>query len=137
MAVIKELLRTEADGRISFGNYDLAEKKKLSDYEFQGDIYKVKTYKEITRLERNDTVVYESVPGTAVSEFEETDHQVTFTVEGDQDVMITLGLEEDSEYCIYLDDVNVGCMKTNMGGKLSFSVELEKAEQVKVRVVRA
>lgn len=137
MAVIKELLRTEADGRISFGNYELGEKNKLSDYEFQGDLYKVKTYREITRLERNDTVVYESVPGTAVTEFEETDRQVTFTVEGDQDAMITLGLEEDSEYRIYLDGVSVGSMRTNMGGKLSFSVELEKAEQVKVRVVKA
>lgn len=28
-------------------------------------MYKVKTYNEITKLERNDMFVYESVPGTA------------------------------------------------------------------------
>ena len=35
-----------------------------------------------------------------------------------------------------LDGVNVGHMTTNLGGKLSFSVELEKAEQVKVQILR-
>ena len=29
-------------------------------------MYKVKTFREITKLERNDLFVYESVPGTAV-----------------------------------------------------------------------
>ena len=29
-------------------------------------MYKVKTFKEITKLERNGMFVYESVPGTAV-----------------------------------------------------------------------
>ena len=51
MSVVKELLRTEADGTISFGNYELDQKAKLSDYEYNGDLYKVKTFKEITKLE--------------------------------------------------------------------------------------
>lgn len=137
MAVIRELLRTEDDGTISFGNYELNQKKKLSDYEVQGDLYKVKTWKEITRLERNDTVVYESVPGTAVADFFENDREVSFTVEGNADCTITLGLAEDAEYRIYLDDVSVGMMKTTMGGKLALSVEFLDADQVRVRVVRA
>ena len=53
MAVVKELIRTEENGAISFGDYELAQKSKLSDYQHQGDMYKVKTYKEITKLERN------------------------------------------------------------------------------------
>ena len=65
MAVVKELIRTEENGAISFGDYDLAQKSKLSDYQHQGDMYKVKTFKEITKLERNGMFVYESVPGTA------------------------------------------------------------------------
>ncbi len=69
MSVVKELLRTEADGTISFGNYELDQKAKLSDYEYNGDLYKVKTFKEITKLERNGMLVYESVPGTAVTGF--------------------------------------------------------------------
>ena len=33
MSVIKELIRTEEDGTISFGNYELDTKSKLSDFE--------------------------------------------------------------------------------------------------------
>ena len=66
MSVVKELIRTEENGKISFGNYELAQKSKVSDFEYDGDIYKVKTYKEITKLERNGMFVYETVPGTTV-----------------------------------------------------------------------
>ena len=66
MAVVKELIRTEENGGISFGNYELPTKSKASDFTYQGDVYKVKTFKEITKLERNGMFVYESVPGTAV-----------------------------------------------------------------------
>ena len=47
MSVVKELIRTEADGGISFGDYELAAKAKKSDFEHRGDLYKVKTFKEI------------------------------------------------------------------------------------------
>ena len=43
MSVVKELIRTEENGTISFGNYELVVKSKLSDFEFDGDMYKVKT----------------------------------------------------------------------------------------------
>ena len=33
-----------------------------------------------------------------------------------------------------IDGVEAGEMKTNLGGKLSFSVELEQAEQVSVKI---
>ena len=62
MAAVKELIRVEADGSISFGDYELAAKTKLKDFNHQGDLYKVKTFREITKLERNDLFVYESVP---------------------------------------------------------------------------
>ena len=41
MAAISELIRTEADGTISFGDYTLGAKAKLDNYEFHGDMYKV------------------------------------------------------------------------------------------------
>ena len=44
MAVVEELIRTEADGGISFGNYELDTKTKVSDFEYEGDLYKVKTF---------------------------------------------------------------------------------------------
>ena len=37
MAVVAELIRKESDGTLSFGNYELAVKSKLSDFEYEGD----------------------------------------------------------------------------------------------------
>ena len=137
MAVVKELIRTEENGAISFGDYDLAQKSKLSDYQHQGDMYKVKTFKEITKLERNGMFVYESVPGTAVFDLAQDGNQMSFRVEGPEDAQITVEMEAETEYKVLLDGVNVGHMTTNLGGKLSFSVELEKAEDVAVEIVKA
>ena len=136
MSVVKELLRTESDGTISFGNYELDQKAKLSDYECNGDLYKVKTFKEITKLERNGMLVYESVPGTAVSSFAADGNGVSFTVEGPDDAQVILGLEEDAEYEVVIDGAQTGIMKTNMGGKLVLSVEMGNADQVTVKVTK-
>ena len=122
MAVISELIRTEENGKLSFGDYTLAAKAKLDNFEKDGDIYKVKTFKEITKLERNGLFVYESVPGTAVMDFEETADTVTFTVEVPDDAQITLGLEEETEYEIGIAGAVAGTMKRNVGGKLRLCV---------------
>ena len=44
MATVKELLRAENDGTLSFGDYTLPTKTKKDNFEFEGDIYKVKTF---------------------------------------------------------------------------------------------
>ena len=137
MAAVKELLRSEADGGISFGDYELAAKTKLKDFNHQGDLYKVKTFREITKLERNDLFVYESVPGTAVEHFRATAEQVEFQVCGPEDAQITLGLEEDTEYEITVDGADAGRIKTNLGGKLMLSVELGGRDSASVKVVKA
>ena len=136
MPVIEELICTEQDGTISFGNYTLGQKAKKSDFEYQGDMYKVKTYNEITKLERNDMFVYESVPGTAAEHFKVTSEGVEFTVEGSKDAQITIQLENDTDYEVYVNDAAVGNMKTNMSGKLSVSVELEEGLAVNVKAIR-
>ena len=136
MAAVKELLRTEGDGTLSFGDYTLASKTKLDGYEFQGDIYKVKTFAEITKLEKNGMFVYESVPGTAVENFLADEDTVSFRVSGMKDAQFTLELGADSEYEVYMDGINVGVMKTNLSGKLSVSAELEPERSVEVKVVR-
>ena len=96
MSVVSELIRTEADGTISFGNYELPAKSKKSDFEHDGDLYKVKTFKEITK--------------------------------------ITVELEEETSYQVFVDDKEVGEMKTNLGGKLVLSVELDSTESAAVRI---
>ncbi len=125
MAVVEELIRVENENGLSFGDYTLNAKKKVSDFEFHGDMYKVKTYRDITKLEKNELFVYESVPGTSVFDFEETDVRTEFEVEGFEDTQITLELEAEQEYEVFVDDVNIGRMTTNLGGKLVLSVELE------------
>lgn len=136
MAVVEELLRSEADGAISFGNHKLAQKAKVEDYEHAGDLLKVKTYNEMTKLEKNGMFLYESVPGTSVLQFVEKADGVEFIVEGDKDAQITIGLNDDTEYEVFVDGQSIGTMKTGLGGKLSLSVELEAAGEVPVKIIQ-
>ena len=136
MSVVKELLRAEENGKISFGNYELRDKKKLEDFAHMGDVYKVKTFAEITKLEKNGLFLYESVPGTTVHEFEESAEGVIFLAEGAHSTQITVGLKEDTEYEIFLNDTSIGVVKTNLSGKLNVSVDL-KHEDVNVKIVEA
>ena len=126
MTAVKELLRANEDGTISFGDYTLPSKTKKEGFEFEGDIYKVKTFSEITKLEKNGMFVYESVPGTAVEGFRAEESGVSFQVSGKEDAQFTLELEADSEYTVYLDDVNAGV-----------SAELQPDQTVCVRIIKA
>lgn len=137
MAIVEELLRSEADGAISFGNHKLAKKAKLENFQHAGDLLKVKTYNEITKLEKNGMFLYESVPGTSVLSFKETESGVEFVVEGDEDAQITVGLTDDTEYEVLIAGNSMGTMKTGLGGKLSLSVELASAGEVAVQIVQA
>ena len=135
MAVVEELIRQETNGSISFGSNKLETKEKVDNFEHDGDLYKVKTFKTMTKLERNGLFVYESVPGTSVLDFSENEKGVSFLVEGDEDAQITVGLTEDTEYVVYVADQNIGKMRTGLGGKLNLSVELAGAGEVKVDIV--
>ena len=134
MAAITELLRTEENGTISFGDHTLSQKAKKEDYESGGDVYKVKTYSALTKLEKNGLFLYESVPGTGVSFFEEKEDGVQFTVSGSEDAQITIGLKEATEYEIFVGDESMGKMSTGVSGKLSVSVELNGMGEVPVKI---
>ena len=136
MAVVSELIRSEADGTNSFGDYTLPQKSKLDNVKHAGDLYKVKTFREITKLERNGMFVYESVPGTTVLHLKASENEMEFQVEGAEDAQITLELEPETEYDIKVNGVDAGQMKTNLGGKLSLSVELDANSCVPVKVTR-
>lgn len=86
MGVVEELIRKDADGTLSFGNYLLDTKTKKSDFAFEGATYKIKTFKEITKLEKNGTLVYESVPGSTVTKFKGNPDVVEFEVEAPSDI---------------------------------------------------
>ena len=136
MAVVEELLRSESNGNISFGNHTLDQKAKLEDFEHAGDVYKVKTFQSMTKLEKNGLFLYESVPGTSVENFAEEEDGVSFIVEGNQAAQITIGLEDDSEYEVFVASESIGVMKTNLSGKLNVSVELEGVGSVEVKLTK-
>lgn len=134
MAVVKELIRKESNGSISFGNYELPQKTKLADFEVAGDLYKVKTFKDITKLERNESFVYESIPGTAVSIFKETAEKISFFVDGIGPTQITLELEPNQSYKVVVGENDLGVSKTDIGGKLTFDVNLEKGSLKQITI---
>ena len=136
MTVVQELLRVEDDGTLSFGDYTLDSKTKLDGFEFQGDIYKVKTFKEITKLEKNGMFAYESVPGTAVEGFAAMDHGVAFKVFAAEGVQFTVGLEEESLYEVFVEGESVGKMTTNLSGKLSVSIDMNTEDGVVIEIVK-
>ena len=136
MAAVVELIRSEADGSISFGNHTLEQKAKVEDFAHEGDLYKVKTYQTMTKLEKNGMFAYESVPGTSVLSFTESENGVSFLVEGSEDAQLTIGLQDDTEYDVKINGEDAGRMRTNLGGKLSLSVELAGVGEVKVEISR-
>ena len=134
MAVVEELIRKESDESISFGNHSLKEKAKKEDFECLGDIYKVKTFNTMTKLEKNGLFLYESVPGTGVTDFVEDEKGVSFKVESNQDAQITIGMEEDTEYSVFVGGKSIGVLKSNPSGKINISVELADAGEVEVKI---
>ena len=65
MAVDK-LICVEKDDSLSFGDFTLAEKSKVEDFPYAGNLMKVKTFNEITRLENLGSIVIKSHEGAPV-----------------------------------------------------------------------
>ena len=133
----KELICRNEDGTLKFGDHMLDVKTKVEDFEHEGDMYKVKTFQEITKLEKNGMFVYESVPGTTVTNFQRKEDGMVFQAEGAADVQITLGLDEAKEYKIYIDNTQVGKMNSGLSGKLTISLELTEGVSKSVEVIEA
>ncbi|MBR5177575.1 MAG: endosialidase [Lachnospiraceae bacterium] len=135
MEVVKSLIQSEKDGTLSFGDFSLKEKQKKSDFKHDGDLYKVKSFNEITRLERNGAFVYESVPGTSVFNLKVSDKEIGFSLTGKGDIQITMELQAEKDYEVVVAGESLGVMKTNLGGKLTFSVEADEAAKKEVKIV--
>ena len=135
MSLTNEIIFVE-NGKLNFGDYILEEKSKKEDFAFNGDLYKVKTFKGITKLERNGLFAYESEPGSKVREFQTTINGLSFIVESYEDLQITLGVEEEKEYEVFIDGKEIGTMKTNISGKLVLFIEFEDKNSTKVEIIR-
>jgi len=130
MAGLEKLIVASDNDAISFGNHLAVEKQKQEGFELGGDLYKVKTHNQVTRLEKNGRLLYESVPGTSVKDLTLSSENLKFAVEGSaEDAQITVELEADQDYKIYLNDIQVGKVRSNLAGKISFSVDFASGKQ--------
>lgn len=136
MSVIEELIRVEEDGTLSFGNYLVDSKKKVLDFEVNGDLYYVKTYNEITKIEKNSKLLLEAVPGATIHSLKMNPKTISFAIEGEEDVKVTMELEADKEYKIFVDDFNLGNVNSNFSGKVNFSVDTKSGAK-EVRLEKA
>jgi len=131
-----ELIVGNGNGSLDFGDYTLETKTKKEDFPFDGASYKVKTFKEITKLERNGLFVYESVPGSKVTGLVANENGISFSVESNEDLSITLGLDENATYSVSINGKDSGNVETKLGGKLNVSVEMD-GTPVEIKVVKA
>lgn len=120
---MKELIRVEADQSLSFGDYSLDKKAKVENFDVEGDLYKLKTFCEMTKLDKNGILVFESLPGSEVTDFKMKPQGVTFKVESKETVNITIELAPNEEYKIFIDQVEIDRVKANLSGKITFSLE--------------
>ncbi|MBQ7265995.1 MAG: endosialidase [Firmicutes bacterium] len=134
--IIEEGIIKEQDGSLSFGDYKRAEKLKVENFEVDGNMYKVRTHDQVTRLSKNSNLLLETVPGASVHNFKADSKITTFSVEGKGSTQITLELEANTLYAIYADDVEIDQMKSNLSGKISFSADLsEKAQDIIIKKI--
>ncbi len=124
MAIVQEGIRLEDNNTISFGNYEIAEKLKVENFEVNGDLYKVRTHSLVTRFSKNGKLVLEAVPGAAVFNFSTNENTTKFKAAGKGQTQFTLELEDDTNYDLSVDGIKIGTVKARFAGKLSFSAGL-------------
>ena len=124
MAVIKEIIKIE-DNCLSFGNYLVAAKQKVNNFQFNGDQYNLRTHDVITRLEKNDKMILETVPGSTIHKFNFSGDIISFGAEGFENTQITLDLEPNQNYKLEVDNTVLSTSKSNSFGKFSFSLNLK------------
>lgn len=130
MASLEKLIVVSDNNAISFGNHEVEEKQKQKGFELAGEVYKVKTHNQITRLEKNGRLLFESVPGTTVNKLMLNSETMSFGVVGSaEDAQITVELEADQDYKILINQLQVGKVTANLAGKISFSVDFATGEQ--------
>lgn len=135
MSNVNEGIRIESDKTLSFGNFQSDTKQKIDNFMFAKDIYNLRTYKQVTKLEKNEEFLLETNPGSAINNFfKQNKDQVSFTVEGFANTIITLQLNEDTLYRVSSGKANLGNTKSNSSGKVKFSIDLSNGKPQNVLV---
>ena len=116
--------------KLNFGDHTLTTKAKIDNFEFLENIYYLKTYDQITRLEKDSSLFFETVPGATVHNFIQNDDELSFSLLGNGHTSITLQLEGETVYRI-LNNKNslLGSGVANSSGKINFSLELDPLKE--------
>lgn len=134
--LIPEGIRLGPNNTLDFGAFTVKEKIKVDGFPVMGDLYKVKTHNEITRLEKNGVMLFEAVPGAAVFGFKMDDRSVSFSTIGQGNTQITLEVLPVCEYKIYEEEVLLDRVKTGPAGKISLGLELSD-KPIKILIEKA
>ena len=134
MAIITEVIRVEDNGTLSFGNFEAKDKQKADDFLLNGNTYSVRTYKDVTRIEKNKELLMETIPGAAIHNFHKDESGVNFTVEGFTNTNITVQLNNDTLYRITCGKSKLGSVKSNLSGKMSFSLDISDKKPQNVTI---
>lgn len=118
------IISRNESGGLDFGGFAFEKKQKQDGFSAGGNVYKIKTHNEITRLEKNDALVFETTPGSLITDFYINDALCAFDARGLGDTHITVELLPETQYRLVEDDVNISDCKTNKSGKIMFSAEL-------------
>ncbi|MCL2415435.1 MAG: endosialidase [Defluviitaleaceae bacterium] len=122
---------------MSFGNYKATDKIKVDDFEHNGNIYLVRTHKDVTRLVKNGELLCETVPGATVHNFSVDDKICRFEIEGIGNCQITLCLEPLVEYTLKIGDDRPIALTNNASGKITFSISLNEKTAQRVEIQKA
>jgi len=82
-------------------------------------------------------ILFESVPGTSVHNMKVTEEGMFFAVESTVDPQITVELEPETEYTVYIEEADLGKMKSNLSGKLNLSIEIKEGLETAVKILKA
>jgi len=134
---MSDIIFVNGDNTLGFGDYTLAEKTKFDNFAFGGDTYQVKSFKDFTKLEKNENLVYESIPGTTVAAFAATEHGVSAKLTGNGETSVTFELKPETFYKVFVDKVEKELVNSGIAGKVSISVDLVPETSVVVDITEA
>ncbi|MCL2702369.1 MAG: endosialidase [Defluviitaleaceae bacterium] len=122
--VVENGISVNENKSLNFGNHLLREKLKVRDFDVNGHLYSVKTHNEVTRLEQNEQLLLECVPGASFWDFAMSEEELVCVAKGAGVTSLTLELAPETEYAFYVGGKKIGSQKSNMSGKINFSAEL-------------
>ncbi len=124
-----DVIKINEDQTLTFGNYEVIEKQKVADFEYKGETLAVKTHKDVTVLKSNDKLVIETVPGTVVENFNIEESDISFNITGYKQTIVTIEVEPEVEYNLYIDGVKSDILTSKPSGKVSISLDVENVKK--------